>query len=150
MSIDEAIRYCVEVAEEQEELYRICPLSESEMSHCNGTKDCRVLKNGKNKGCQKCAEEHRQLAGWLEELKELRNMTAGHLYAVAFNRGYLKDKKEVREKAIDDFVKELQKKIEKDLANPDLALECKKCEIWKNYDIEEIAEQLNEGVKYEM
>lgn len=25
-----------------------------------------------NKGCQKCAEEHRQLAEWLRELKELR------------------------------------------------------------------------------
>lgn len=46
-----------------------------------------------------------QLAEWLEELKELRNMTAGHLYAVAFNRGYLKAEKEVRNKAIDDFVK---------------------------------------------
>ena len=45
-----------------------------------------------------------QLAEWLEELKELRNMTAGHLYAVAFNRGYLKAEKEVREKAIDNFV----------------------------------------------
>lgn len=52
-----------------------------------------------------------------------------------------------RNKAIDDFVKELQKKIEKDLANPDLALECKKCGIWKNYDIEEIAEQLKAGGK---
>ena len=51
-----------------------------------------------------------------------------------------------RNKAIDDFVKTLQEKIEKDLANPDLALECKKCGIWKNYDIKEIAEQLKEGV----
>ena len=49
------------------------------------------------------ANEFEQLAEWLEELKELRNMTAGHLYAVAFNRGYLKAEKEVREKAIDDF-----------------------------------------------
>ena len=48
-------------------------------------------------------------------------------------------------KAIDDFVKALQKKIEKDLANPDLALECKKCGIWKNYDIKKIAEQLKES-----
>ena len=46
-----------------------------------------------------------QLAEWLEELKELRNMTAGHLYAVAFNRGYLKAEKEVRNNAIDDFVR---------------------------------------------
>ena len=73
MTIDEAIRHCLEVAEEQEGLYRICPASESEMLHCNGTKDCRVLKNGKNKGCQKCAEEHRQLAGWLKELKDYRD-----------------------------------------------------------------------------
>ena len=48
-------------------------------------------------------------------------------------------------KALDDFVKALQEKIEKDLSNPDLALECKKCGIWKNYDIEKIAEQLKAG-----
>ena len=49
-----------------------------------------------------------QLAEWLEELKELRNMTAGHLYAVAFNRGYLKAEKEVRNKAIDDFAENIR------------------------------------------
>ena len=59
----------------------------------------------------KSAEEHEQFAEWLEELKELRNMTAGHLYAVAFNRGYLKAKKEVRDKAIDDFVENISLKI---------------------------------------
>ena len=56
------------------------------------------------------AKEEEQLAEWLEELKELRNMTAGHLYAVAFNRGYLKAEKEVGEKAIDDFAKWLENK----------------------------------------
>ena len=60
--------------------------------------------NPMNTACIKSAEDCEQLAEWLEELKELRNMTAGHLYAVAFNRGYLKAEKEVREKAIDDFV----------------------------------------------
>lgn len=54
------------------------------------------------------ANEFEQLAEWLEELKELRNMTAGHLYAVAFNRGYLKAEKEVREKAIDDFAENIR------------------------------------------
>ena len=54
------------------------------------------------------AKEHEQLAEWLEELKELRNMTAGHLYAVAFNRGYLKAEKEVRNKAIDDFAENIR------------------------------------------
>ena len=48
-------------------------------------------------------EYHEQIAEWLEELKELQNMTAGHLYAVAFKNGYLKAEKEVREKTIDDF-----------------------------------------------
>ena len=57
-----------------------------------------------SKKCEVYAEEHEQLAEWLEELKELRNITAGHLYAVAFNRGYLKAKKEERNMAIDDFV----------------------------------------------
>ena len=52
MTIDEAIRHCGEVAEEQEKLYRICPASESEMSHCNGTKDCRTLKNGRWRECR--------------------------------------------------------------------------------------------------
>ena len=53
--------------------------------------------------------------------------------------------KQIRAEAIDDFVKALQKKIEKDLANPDFALECKKCGIWKIYDVKEIAEQLKAG-----
>ena len=73
-------------------------------------------------------EEAQQLAEWLEELKELRNMTAGHLYAVAFKNGYLKAEKEVREKSIDDFVKEYKRKTP-----------------MENKLIDEIAEQLKEG-----
>lgn len=72
MTIDEAIKHAEEVAKDQEELYRLCPASESEIFHCDGTKDCKTLKNGKNKGCQKCAAEHRQLAEWLKELKAHR------------------------------------------------------------------------------
>lgn len=85
----------------------------------------------------KSAEEHKQLAEWLEELKVYQQHEI--ICNNGYNAGY--------NKAIDDFVKELQKKIEKDLANPDLALECKKCGIWKNYDIDEIAEQLKAGRK---
>ena len=88
MSIDEAIAKYKEITN----IDAVCP------AHCNIP-------------CEKCVQESEQLAKWLEELKELRNMTAGHLYAVAFNRGYLKAKKEVREKAIDDFVKEICKII---------------------------------------
>lgn len=76
----------------------------------------------------------------LEELKELKKSAPNRrFYTLGYKEGY--------KKAIDDFVKELQKKIEKDLSNPDLALECKKCGIWKNYDISEIAEQLKAGDK---
>ena len=75
MTLDEAIKHAEEVAKEQKELYRLCPASESDIFHCDGTNDCKTLKNGKNKGCLKCAEEHRQLAEWLKELKQLRVQT---------------------------------------------------------------------------
>ena len=67
MTLDEAIKHCEEVAEEQIRLYSLCPCP------CDGTKDCMSLKNGKDMGCTKCAADHRQLGEWLTELKELRN-----------------------------------------------------------------------------
>lgn len=76
MTLDEAISRALEVAEEQKKLYGLCPASESGLLHCDGTNDCKTLENGKNKGCLKCAEEHRQLAEWLKELKELREQTS--------------------------------------------------------------------------
>ena len=82
--------------------------------------------------CISCAEEHEQLAEWLEELKELRNMTAGHLYAVAFKNGYLKAEKEVREKAIDDFAEKVK--------------EMYAFTILEEVQLEKIAEQLKVGV----
>lgn len=69
MTLDEAIKHAEESAKDNEELYRICPVSESGLFHCDGTKDCKSLKNGENKGCRKCAEEHMQIAEWLKELK---------------------------------------------------------------------------------
>lgn len=70
MTLDEAIKHIEEMEEEQEELYRLCPASES-IFHCDGTKNCKSLKNGENKGCLKCAEEYRQLAEWLKDYKRL-------------------------------------------------------------------------------
>lgn len=104
--------------------------------------------------CHRSAEEHEQLAEWLEELKDYQDKNKLIVRVNAENMDSIKDKinelskyAESRyNKAIDDFVKALQEKIEKDLANPDLALECKKCGIWKNYDIKEIAEQLKAGI----
>ena len=83
--------------------------------------------------------EQYQLAEWLEELKELRNMTSGHLYAEAFNMGYLKAEKEARNKAIDDFKSRLEERI---LAGKMID---EKFAYIDNCDIDEIAEQLKAG-----
>ena len=112
MTIDEVIRHCKEVEKEQEELYRICPASKSEMFHCHGIKDCRILKKGKNKGCKKCAEEHRQLVEWLEELKDYRDKNK---MVVRIDVDSIKDKIEELskyaesqyDKAIDDIKEKL-------------------------------------------
>lgn len=68
MTLDEAIKHTEEVAEEQNKLFRLCP---SEYN-CDGLTNCSALKNGKDKGCLKCAEEHRQLAEWLKDYKRLK------------------------------------------------------------------------------
>ena len=96
LSIDEAIAYAREVAEEQRELFRLCPYPSQE---CNGADICKCLKN-KHDGCIKCAEEHEQLAEWLEELKALREEKSEFLilakdnYEMGMENGY--------NKAIDD------------------------------------------------
>ena len=149
MTIDEAIRHCGEVAEEQEKLYRICPASESEMYHCNGTKDCRVLKNGKNKGCQKCAEEHRQLAEWLEELKDYRDKNKMVVRVDVENMDSIKDKIEELSKyaerqynkAVDDFAKAITARLTDAIYPEDV--------VSMTNLIKEIAEQLKAGGKGE-
>lgn len=103
-----------------------------------------------NNGMTDVAEFNTKIIRWLEELKDYRDKNKMVVRIDCANSEEFKDiavklAKEQYNKAIDDFVKALQEKIEKDLANPDLALECKKCGIWKNYDIAEIAEQLKAG-----
>ena len=71
MTLDEAIAHYKEVAEENEYIFTLCGYP---TYMCDGTKDCACLKNGKNKGCLKCAKEHKQLVEWLEELKKFRKM----------------------------------------------------------------------------
>ena len=124
MTLDEAIEY------EKESL-----------QHCKRMLEEIYEDNLENKILKFEVKQHEQLAEWLEELKELRKIKED--YAKGMQTSYATF---MYKKAIDDFVEALQKKIEKDLANPDLALECKKCGIWKNYDIAEISEQLKAGV----
>ena len=67
MTIDEAIQHCEEVAKEQDKLCkRYDDASGYTRSH---NEDIRTTDAKK---CIKCAKEHRQLAEWLKELKQLR------------------------------------------------------------------------------
>lgn len=63
MTLDEAIKHCEEVAENQEWL------SESYDDESMGAKLCK-----------ECASEHRQLAEWLKDLKEYRDVRVGCEY----------------------------------------------------------------------
>lgn len=57
MTLDEAIKHCLEVAEQ----------NETKALSIEGTIIDRVAKD-----CRRCAADHRQLAEWLTELKELK------------------------------------------------------------------------------
>lgn len=63
MDIDEAIKHCREVAEEKENFINKIYVTFGE--------DRPLFEKEENE-CKKCAEEHRQLAAWLTELKQLR------------------------------------------------------------------------------
>ena len=82
MSIDEAIAHARVVASEQKRRSGICVQNNSE---CD-----------KFSACLKCAEEHEQLAEWLEELKKRRNEDYGYLADIHQNIGY--------RKALDDLL----------------------------------------------
>ena len=60
MTLDEAIKHAEEVAEEKEKEAWEVQLQE----------EYKTIKS-----CKECAEEHRQLAEWLKELKQLREQT---------------------------------------------------------------------------
>lgn len=59
MTIDEAIKHCEEVAEKNE--------AQAEKWQEEGGEEW-----GKTTACRECASDHRQLAAWLRELKDLR------------------------------------------------------------------------------
>ena len=86
LSIDEAIAHAREVAKRNREQWKNCPADRRDIEH---------------QTCEQCAEEHEQLAEWLEELKCYKNDNdfsdyADRLHKIAFNSGY--------NKALDDFV----------------------------------------------
>lgn len=82
LSIDEAIAKYKEITNTDAN----CP------AHCNIS-------------CDKCVQESRQLSEWLEELKEYQEISKKNPFLVDM----IKHDKIVRNKAIDDFKKELVK-----------------------------------------
>ena len=61
MTIDEAIKHAEEVAEEKDMQVGF-----------DTDYPCYQMSDAERNQCKKCAEEHRQLAEWLKELKQLR------------------------------------------------------------------------------
>lgn len=131
LSIDEAIAHAREVAEEQRKDNGKC-----EYKAEYGCKGCADYYS---KPCIECAEEHEQLAEWLEELKALRNGL--NIKCDSLNEALEKGKKMGYNKAIDDFVKRM--KIEYPIAENDLFTINDTLHI----NINKIAEQLKAGDK---
>ena len=70
MTIDEAIKHCLEVAEQNETsaiTYKNCKKIKTNMY------EKLTAKKAEN-DCRECAAEHRQLAEWLRELKEAKRL----------------------------------------------------------------------------
>ena len=130
MTLDEAIIHAREVASEQKIRSGACVQNDSE---CD-----------KFSTCLKCAEEHDQLAEWLEELKFLKQWKSDIMdsfckYDVSSFEELIAN---TRNKAIDNFVKEVCKMIVQSENNGNYrfyAVEIKQA-------IANLAEQLKEGI----
>ena len=89
LSIDEAIAHAREVANTQKGKSGICLQNGLECEHFSD--------------CLKCAEEHEQLAEWLEELKMYRESSYGELYSMVYNKA-IDDAKSVILQTIDNEI----------------------------------------------
>lgn len=90
LSIDGAIANARDVAKRNREQWKNCPADRRYIEH---------------QTCEQCAEEHEQIAEWLEELKMLRELKEEHRKIgniEGFNKGY--------NKAIDDFIRKCEMK----------------------------------------
>ena len=102
MTIDEAIAHAREVANTQRGKSGICLQNGLECEHFSD--------------CLKCAEEHEQLAEWLQELKAYREIgtVEGYKNAIeCYTKEYTIRKSNVQyDKAVDDLVHECDKHCE--------------------------------------
>ena len=128
MTLDEAILHAREVAERNRKQYKNCPSDRTDIRH---------------QTCQECAEEHEQLAEWLEELKAYRaSVFSGDMTQKMLKEEY--------GKAVDDFVEKLNAKCDgmiKEKWNSNVA-PISWAEAYADFkdDIDDIAEQLKAGI----
>ena len=126
MTIDEAIAHARDVANEQKRRSGICIQNDSE---CDKFSDCL-----------KCAEEHEQLAEWLEELKAYRENSNGYNKEdIELNRNAMYNK------AIDDFATLMKETFNHDWATTKISEQIIYNRLFDKCN--EIAEQLKEGGK---
>lgn len=136
MTLDEAIEHVIEVAKEQKLRSGICTTNDNE---CD-----------KFSSCIKCAEEHEQLAEWLEELKTYKSLAPRELISekqkndrtMEYSKGFDYGFKIGYKKSIDDFVKEICKMYVQSERNGNYrfyAVEIKQA-------IADLAEQLKAGI----
>ena len=126
MTLDEAILHAREVAERNRKQYKNCPSDRTDIRY---------------QTCEECAEEHEQLAEWLEELKSYRtSVFSGDMTQIMLKEEYCK--------AVDDFAEKLNAKCDgmiKDKWNSNVA-PISWAEAYADFKdhIDEIAEQLKE------
>lgn len=128
MSINEAIAHAREVSKRNREQWKNCPADRRDIEH---------------QTCEQCAEEHDQIAEWLEELKFLKQWKSDIMdsfckYDVSSFEELIAN---ARNKAIDDFLKEICKMIVQSENNGNyrfFAVEIKQA-------IADLAEQLKAG-----
>ena len=79
MTLDEAIKHCEEVAEDNECTAHSLTKDGWQEHFDNLTRgketEYKNVRDEMANSCLECAEEHRQLAEWLKELKQLREQT---------------------------------------------------------------------------
>lgn len=95
INLDETIKHCEEVAEENE-------------SKANRIEQLHLTGNAE--GCRECANEHRQLAEWLKELKKLREIPDKLVpkYRDDIQDEYNRGANEMLEEVIDDIRKYIE------------------------------------------
>lgn len=110
LSIDETIAHAREVAEEQRK--------DNENCKYKSEYDCKGCADYYSKPCIECAEEHEQLADWLEELKNYRYKNKIVVRIDCVNSEEFKDiavklAKEQYNNAIDDYKSGIKEELER-------------------------------------